>query len=979
MPYRECLLSLADTVASNSLTLDQAQKELVKAIGPTDHQPVTDLDVEVNSLIPKNSHLAWILAELNSRCAELLGDKLSLAHSLNTLGKAAYAFSKVERAIECHSRSLGIAKQEHNRQLEASNLGNLGNIYFHRGDTESAYDNYQKVRMIAREIGDKPLEGHVCGEIGKVLFRRGRMQRAGLYYMRAIVIARQRPDRWFEGPPWANLGRVYQTLGQVDKAERSLRKALAIAVQTDHRKEEGLWWGYLGAVQADLGQLGCAHESFRTALMIAREVDDIQGQVIQLGNIAETFAKSRDFVEANQLLDVAASLLGHEFPDKQVEMSLVGNRGAYYTMMGRPDEAWRHLVRALRIAEELEDRIAEGAWLGLLGDCSSSLKNYDEAEKYLQQAKLKARRCDDRWGEASHLCRLSTICLARGDWDGAIQQAEEGVKVTEKTGDLFGRYHLHASTGFAWEGKIDRVRALAHYQEALRLFERIWSQSRFPKEHLVEDVLVVFDRVLALCYSLPRLEDFFYYSESSRSRSLVDQMSLHSLQPTVDCSPELAQLLEKEARLLGPLQALHNRWTSSVGLPSVDLPQVPLGTHAELDRIYERLAEIDPTYVRRRTGRVLTVQEAMRFLGRQSEPTVLVEYTCTEEAIFTLVLDAGRPEIIVKRLEMAGSGRKGFPSLIDSFRRELTSCNGAPEGPSCRELSQFLLDPIQEFMVNNKRVIFVPHGPIHKLPLHALSLAGQPLVETHDVVYAPSLTIMERCLATAPKSHIQSHALIGIEFTDEIGELQERFETRALINPCLTEEKALQDFKEQVVNHMQGKDLIHFSCHGFFDASNGLNSGLVLSARKTISPEHPPQYFEVLTAREILSLKLSAELVVLSACETGLAEVRAGDELYGLSRAFLYAGAKAVLVSLWLVDAHASLRTTQLFYSNWQACVNARTVPQIGEDPEPADKARALRWAQLALREGKTSASAHNRDLGHPYYWAPFILIGDWR
>jgi CHAT domain-containing protein len=141
-------------------------------------------------------------------------------------------------------------------------------------------------------------------------------------------------------------------------------------------------------------------------------------------------------------------------------------------------------------------------------------------------------------------------------------------------------------------------------------------------------------------------------------------------------------------------------------------------------------------------------------------------------------------------------------------------------------------------------------------------------------------------------------------------------------------------------------DTLHLSCHGFFDPTDPLASGLQLADG-------------VLTARDIMGLKLNADLVTLSACQTARSEISRGDELVGLTRALLYAGASSVLVTLWSVDAVAALELMGDFYSRLRGNGGTKVKPE----------AVALREAMLEMRKKRE----------HPYYWAPFILVGDWR
>jgi len=157
-------------------------------------------------------------------------------------------------------------------------------------------------------------------------------------------------------------------------------------------------------------------------------------------------------------------------------------------------------------------------------------------------------------------------------------------------------------------------------------------------------------------------------------------------------------------------------------------------------------------------------------------------------------------------------------------------------------------------------------------------------------------------------------------------------------------EKSLKIAKDiKVIDVINDKDIIHFSCHGYFDDLDPLSSGVELHNK------------EKLTAREIFNMRLNAELVTLSACETGLNEIKPGGELIGLTRSLLYAGTPSVIVSLWIVD---STSTQELMLEFYRLLKNGK------------DKADALKEAQIKIME--------KPEYSHPYYWAPFILVGDW-
>jgi CHAT domain-containing protein len=177
-----------------------------------------------------------------------------------------------------------------------------------------------------------------------------------------------------------------------------------------------------------------------------------------------------------------------------------------------------------------------------------------------------------------------------------------------------------------------------------------------------------------------------------------------------------------------------------------------------------------------------------------------------------------------------------------------------------------------------------------------------------------------------------------------------------------------QATRESVLSSLARKAVVHLSCHGFFDSRNSLNSGLVFSNGTTKAPRdlHDVPFLDrhnfLVTARDLMSAFLSADLVTLSACSSGLQTARnAGDEMEGFTRSLLAAGAATSLLAMWNVDQASSHGLLANFYV------------QVATQGNVSAKWHALRAAQLAYIE------SDDENLRHPYHWAPFVLIGDWR
>ena len=250
------------------------------------------------------------------------------------------------------------------------------------------------------------------------------------------------------------------------------------------------------------------------------------------------------------------------------------------------------------------------------------------------------------------------------------------------------------------------------------------------------------------------------------------------------------------------------------------------------------------------------------------------------------------------------------------------------------KLGKYLIDPITDYLHVDDIVYFVPHRILHYFPLHALPYDGKPLIENNPVAYSPSATLLDFCRKKG-SGKLDNCAFFGVDFTDEAIELAGVMKQTPILDFQVT--------KENVTRKCEKADIIHFSCHGNFNAKNPLFSEIVLYNNQS------------LTARDIFDMRINPEIVTLSCCQTGLVSHGEGDDLMGLTRAFIYAGAPTTIVSLWEVRADSTLELMKKFYSLLK---------------QGKEKVVALSEAQKFIIE--------KDDYTNPFYWAPFKLVGDW-
>jgi CHAT domain-containing protein len=367
--------------------------------------------------------------------------------------------------------------------------------------------------------------------------------------------------------------------------------------------------------------------------------------------------------------------------------------------------------------------------------------------------------------------------------------------------------------------------------------------------------------------------------------------------------------------------------------------------------------------VRERETAVLQITRQLQQLGKSSliqvEPldldflqcklttdTVLVEYFSLDDELLAFVVTNERVDVI-RQLGSEATIQGALNQLrfqLDTLRYGSTWLNKHLEQLADRAryhlgiLYDHLLRPLAA-RLSGKRLVIVPHRALHYIPFHALHDGNSYVMEQHEVVYAPSASVLHHCFAK-PARDWHRALILGVpeanipHVHEEVISLASLFQESV---PLLGEEAKLSTLTSLAAN----ANVIHLACHGQFRPDNPLFSALRLSD-------------SWLTVRDTYKLDLQqCSLVVLSACETGVGVLAPGDDLIGLSRGFISAGAPSLIVSLWMVDDEVTAQLMRTFYKRLLS----------GDSP-----ATALQFAQLRLSE----------QYPHPFFWSPFVLLGRW-
>ena len=325
---------------------------------------------------------------------------------------------------------------------------------------------------------------------------------------------------------------------------------------------------------------------------------------------------------------------------------------------------------------------------------------------------------------------------------------------------------------------------------------------------------------------------------------------------------------------------------------------------------------------------------------------LLVEYFIAREAIFVALVDQDgldlRPLGPVQRTRelhrLLQFQLSRSPRLIQGGEasREMAELAARATSSHLRNLYAELIEPI-EAALDGRQLVIAPHGFLHYVPFQALTDGGgRTLGERAAVSYAPSASVFHLCV-TKENRHRGNSLVLGVaderapHICDEALAVAEALPSARLLLGDEASEEALR-------TEGHGCRYIHLATHGLFRRDNPMFSAIQLGRSR-------------LALFDLYSLRLDAELIVLSGCGTGLNAVLGADELLGLTRGLLYAGAQSVLVTLWDVHDASTAAFMRRFYSN------------LGPQAGPAE----------ALR---LTVAEHRREYPDPYYWAPFVLVG---
>ncbi|WP_445246367.1 CHAT domain-containing protein [Microcoleus sp. OTE_8_concoct_300] len=937
-----------------------------------------------------------------------VGDRRGEAVTLNNIGLVYDELGEKQKALEYYSQSLPLIRAVGARSTEALTLNNIGAVYSDLGEKQKALEYYSQSLPLFRAVGDRTGEATALKSIATVYYEWGEKQKALEYLSQSLPLFQAVGDRTKEGVTLNNIGLIYSDLGEKQKALEYYNQSLPLKRAVGDRSGEAITLNNIGLVYSELGEQQKALEYYSQSLPLSRAEGNRSGEAFTLTNIGFVYDALGEKQKALEYYSQSLPLF-RVVGDRRKEAVTLNNIGKVYSDLGEKQKALEYYSQSLSLSRAVGDRPGEASTLTNIGSVYSELGEKQKALDYYSQSLPLFRAVGDRTGEATTLNNIGAVYYDGGEKQKALEYYSQSLPLSRAVGDRIQEARTLTNIAYAKRDRGNFTEALTNIEAALKIVEDLRTKIASPELRTsyfatVQDYYQSYIDLLMQLHKTPFYSGYdtkaFEASERSRARSLLELLQEANADIRQGVAPEL---LQQERSLQQQLDALEKQRIEVLNRPNhtpaqeAELEKQRQTLIAQYQDIQTQIRTTSPRYAALTQPQPLTLAQIQQQI--LDENTILLQYSLGKDRSYLWAVT--KTSITSYELPKAAD----IETIAKNFRDAVTAPSSRDNPNQVAQandaISQIILQPVAA-QLGQKRLLIVGDGVLNYLPFAALSLpvkSGEnrnpPLIVDHEIVLLPSVSTLgilrqnyndrqppNRSLAiladpvfsandervknssSATTQQAVEAANPGLSRSrgDNNGQFKRLNFTRKEAQiiqglfPANSRTESL-DFaasRATATNpNLSQYKIIHFATHGFANSAHPELSGIVMS----LVDEKGKALNGFLRITDIFNLKLAADLVVLSACQTGMGQNIQGEGLVGLTRGFMYAGAQRVVVSLWTVDDEGTATLMSSFYQG---------MLQKGLTP-----AAALRAAQLEMWQQEKWKS--------PYYWAAFTLQGEWR
>jgi CHAT domain-containing protein len=859
------------------------------------------------------------------------------------------------------------------------------------------------------------------------------------HYERSLALWRELGDRQSELRLLQRLVNHYNLLGELQIALSYAGKGIEIAQALDERYQEANLTGMLGGLYLDLGNNQKALDAFSHARQTFASLSRRYGEAIAIENIGTTYHLLGDPQSAIEYYQQAASTFS-SLRQKSEERQALSNLAAAHLKLGEMEKALVFQNRALALAREIGNVMIEARTLGDSGHIYFAMGDKQKASDCFNAQLKSCQTMGDPICVAGTLKALGDVALLSADVENALNLLNQALNLSRLTGQrrreadtLYSVARANYSLGNLLEAR-KQIEQSLDIRESLRadvarqdLRASFFSSVQGSFDLYVDLLMALHQREPAGGYDAVALRA----SERARARNLLEQLVESNADIRQGVDP---QLLERERSLQRQLNAKAAARINAFDNKGAEA--IVTAFDKEISELASRYQEVDaqvrassPRYAALTRPEPLAAPEIRRLLDQN---TVLLEFALGEKRSWLWVVTPGAvtSHQLAPRSDIEKATRRVYELL--TARQPVAGLSEAEQIARVKEadagfqteaagLSRMLLGQIAGSLgqeLKGKRLLIVASGALEYLPFAALPIPSnencyQPLITEHEIINLPSASILsvirretagraaapkavavladpvfetddprllmaakrrsggqETAFNTRSAAEASSSASGGLDCSpflravrslgrgslsrllfsrEEADAIADLVPARSLLKATGFQASRTKALSGELSNYR----IVHFATHGLLNSEYPELSGLALS----LVDENGKAQDGFLRMHEIYNLRLPADLVVLSACQTALGKEIKGEGLVGLTRGFMYAGAERVVASLWQVDDLATAELMKRFYQG-----------MLKDGLRPAE---ALRAAQIEMSKQKRWSA--------PYYWAGFVIQGEWR
>ncbi len=864
------------------------------------------------------------------------------ANQLLEQGQQQLDQQQFEAALELINQSLAIYRQLKDRAGEGNALYAIGDVYYYQSHYAQAIEFYQQSLVIWQELGDRQREAKTLNDLGASYNNLGEYSQAMGYYQQSLSIYKEISDQSNEGTLLNNVGFIYDLLGQYDQALNYYQQALSIYIRLGDREGEGTTLNNIGGVYDLLGEYPQALEYYRQSLSILKEIGDREGEGNSLNNIGLVYDHLGQYDQALNYYRQSLSVL-KEIGDRSGEGATLNNIGLIYDSLGGYEQALEYYQQSLSIQKEIGNRSGEGTALNNIGFIYSHLSQYPQALEYYQQSLSIRKEIGDRSGEGSTLNNIGLVYIELGQYDRALSYYQQSLSIRKEIGDRSGEGQSLNNIGYALEAQNQPELAIVFLKQSVNRYEAIRESNRTLSQDLQQSYTGTIESTYRRLADLLLRQDRVL--EAQQVLDLLKVQELDDYLRGVRGPDDRLTVLRPEEEILKRYEELQ-RTAIQIGQELAQLRQKLFQGNtlndAETQRI-DQLAKLQEA-INQQFTTFLASAEIQTFVAQLSSHTIqqtvaLSDMAGLQDDLANLNAVLLYPLILEDRLELVITTPTSAPlrrtvnvskadltRLISDLRQALREPTIDPK-PLAQQLYRYLIEPIEPDLAQvaanlpngqTPTIIYSPDGALRYIPLAALYDGNQWLVERYRVnnITAKSLTEFQSVPASSPRVLAGAFADAAISYRVSIDGQEEEFrglpfagrevENLASMLTNITE-FVDRDFGWNTIRRYMGaSNIVHFATHAAFVPGDPQNSFILFGNgdRALLECSTAPTS-DSLSCINNWSLS-NIDLVVLSACETGLSGAlqtnEKGEEILGLGYQFQNRGARAVLASLWKVS-----------------------------------------------------------------------------